>query len=283
VGQSFVITLREGLEAALIVAVILAYLRRVDYAKGASAVWWGVTGAVALSLAGAGVIFLLGTALEGRAEEIFEGLAMLVAVGVLGWMVVWMKHQAHQITGRLEEQVRDALHAGSGVALAGLAFVAVGREGLETALFLFAASESTTPLQTLTGGIAGLTIAIVLGIAINRGSRRLNLRAFFNITGVLLIFIAAGLLARGIHELQEAAVVPLLVEHLWDTNHLLNDDTGAGGFLKGILGYNGNPSFVEAIAYGLFLTTTLTYFFWQSIGRRPAGGAARPGPGAVRQ
>ena len=276
-GQSFIITLREGLEAALIVAVILAYLRRVDYARGVPAVWWGVAGAVALSLAGAGVMFTLGTALEGRAEEVFEGMAMLVAVGVLGWMVVWMKHQAHHIKGRLEAQVEDALYTGSSVALAGLAFVAVGREGLETALFLFAASETTTPLQTLAGGIAGLTLAVVLGVAINRGSRRLNLRAFFNVTGVLLVFVAAGLLARGIHELQEAAVMPILVEHLWDTNHLLNELTGVGSFLKGILGYNGNPSLVEAMAYGLFLGATLAYFFWQPRSSVRPGVPRHPG------
>ena len=118
-----------------------AYLRQVDYPRGIAAVWLGVAGAVALSLAVAAVIFVLGASLEGRVEEIFEGMALLLAVGVLGWMVVWMKHQARHIKGRLEAQVQDALHTGSGVALAGLAFVAVGREGLETALFLFAAGE----------------------------------------------------------------------------------------------------------------------------------------------
>jgi high-affinity iron transporter len=202
---------------------------------------------------------------------------MLVAVGVLGWMVVWMKHQAHQIKGRLEAEVQVALHTGSGVALAGLAFVAVGREGLETALFLFAASETTTPLETLAGGIAGMTIAIVLGVGINRGSRRLNLRAFFNVTGVVLIFIGAGLLARGIHELQEAAVMPILVEHLWDTNNLLNEQAGAGSLLKGILGYNGNPSLIEAMAYGLFLGATLAYFYWRPRGSVRPGVPRHPG------
>ena len=276
-GQSLIITLREGLEAALIVAVILAYLRRVDYPRGIPAVWLGVAGAVTLSLAAGGVIFAMGMALEGRAEEVFEGTALLLAVGVLGWMVVWMKRQAHQITGRLEAGVQDALDTGSGVALAGLAFVAVGREGLETALFLFSAAETTSPFETLVGGVAGLTIAVVLGVAINRGSRRLNLRAFFNVTGVLLIFIAAGLLARGIHELQEAAVMPILVEHVWDINHVLNEQTGAGSFMKGILGYNGNPSLVEAMAYGLFLGATLAYFFWQPRGSVRPGVPRHPG------
>ncbi len=262
-GQSFVITLREGLEAALIVAIILAYLRQMDFPKGIPAVWLGVAGAVVLSLAGAAVLFVLDRTLEGRVEEIFEGTAFLLAVGVLAWMVVWMKSQARHIRGQLEAQVRNAMHAGSGLALAGLAFVSVGREGLETALFLFAASKTSTPLQTLVGGLVGLAIAIALGVAINRGSRRLKLGRFFNITGVLLIVIAAGLLARGIHELQEAAVVPIVLEHVWDMNHVLNDGTGAGGFLKGVLGYNGNPSLAEVVAYGLFLSATLTYFLWR--------------------
>jgi len=261
-GQAFIITLREGLEAALIVAIMLAYLRQVDYPKGIAAVWLGVAGAVAVSLGAAAVIFLLGASLEGKAEEIFEGTALLLAVGVLAWMVVWMKHQAHGIKGRLEAQVQDALHTGSGVALAGLAFVAVGREGLETALFLFAASETAAPWETLAGGLAGLALAVALGVAINKGSRRLDMRTFFNVTGVLLVFIAAGLLARGIHELQEAAVMPIFVEHVWDVNHVLNEAMGAGGFMRGILGYNGNPSLVEVMAYGLFLAATLTYFFW---------------------
>lgn len=278
-SQSFIITFREGLEAALIIAIILAYLRRVDNPKGVPAVWWGVAGAAAMSLVAGGLIFSLDMALEGRAEEIFEGVAMLLAVAVLGWMVVWMKHQARHVKGRLEAEVQAALRGGSVAALAGLAFVAVGREGLETALFLFAASETSTLLQTLLGAIAGLSVAIVLGVAFAKGSRRLNLKVFFNITGVLLIFIAAGLLARGIHELQEANVVPIVSEHIWDINDVLSESAGIGSFMKGILGYNGTPSLVEVIAYGLFLVVTLAYFFWQP--RRGAGAPVPPARQAV--
>ncbi len=278
-SQSFIITFREGLEAALIIAIILAYLRRVDNPKGVPAVWWGVAGAAVMSLVAGGLIFSLDMALEGRAEEIFEGVAMFLAVAVLGWMVVWMKHQARHVKGRLEAEVQAALRGGSVAALAGFAFVAVGREGLETALFLFAASETSNLLQTLLGAIAGLSVAIVLGVAFAKGSRRLNLKVFFNITGVLLIFIAAGLLARGIHELQEANVVPIVSEHIWDINDVLSESAGIGSFMKGILGYNGNPSLVEVIAYGLFLVVTLAYFFWQL--RRGAGAPVPPAGQAV--
>ena len=259
-GQSLIITLREGLEAALIIAIILAYLRRMDYRQGMPAVWWGVGAAVGLSVAAGGLIFGLGGALEGRPEEVFEGVAMLTAAGVLGWMVVWMKHQARSIAGHLETQVRSAVVKGSVAALAVLAFVAVGREGLETALFLFAAYDADAPMQTLTGGLVGLVIAIALGMAVYRGGSFLNLRAFFSVTGVLLIFIAAGLLARGIHELQEAALIPTVVEHVWDINHVVNENSGVGSFLKGVLGYNGNPSLVEVVAYPCFLIFALAYF-----------------------
>ena len=275
-SQSLVITLREGLEAALIIAIILAYLRRGDYPSGIPAVWWGVAGAVVMSLTAAGLIFALGTALEGRTEEVFEGVAMLLAVAVLAWMVVWMKREARQVKGQLEARVQAALHGGSAVALASLAFVAVGREGLETALFLFAASETATPVATLAGAIAGLSIAVVLGTAFAKGSRLLDLRAFFNVTGVLLIFVAAGLLARGIHELQEAMVIPALVEHVWDINDVLSDSAGIGILMKGLLGYNGNPSLAEVVAYGLFLASTLAYFFWQPHGSGRVRSPRRP-------
>ena len=276
-GQSFILTLREGLEAALIIAIILAYLRRADYPSGIPAVWWGVAGAVAMSLVAGGLIFAIGIALEGRAEELFEGVAMLFAVAVLVWMVVWMRRQARHVKGELEAQVQAALHGGSALALGGLAFVAVGREGLETALFLFAVSETATPLETLAGAIVGLSTAVALGVAFHKGSRLLNLRAFFNVTGVLLIFIAAGLLARGIHEFQEAGVAPILVEHVWDINYVLNESSGVGSFMKGILGYNGNPSLAEVVAYGLFLVSTLVYFSWQPRGASGRGHTGTPG------
>ncbi len=259
--QSLLITLREGLEAALIVSIVLAYLSKMEYRHGFSRVWWGVAAAVLFSLAVGAGIFSLGLAFEGSAEQIFEGSAMLLAVLVLSWMVVWMKKQARHIKGELEAKIHQAVITGSGFALVGVAFLAVAREGLETALFMFAANETATPFQTVVGGLIGLAIAVVLGVMIFRGSRRLDLDAFFNVTGVLLIFVAAGLLAHGIHEFQEAGALPVIVEHVWDTNHILNENAGIGSFLKAILGYNGNPSIIEVAAYIGFLATTFWYFF----------------------
>ncbi len=257
--QSLIVTLREGLEAALIVSILLAYLTRIDYREGFRAVWWGVAGAVLLSLGVGAVLFSLGQALEGKAEEIFEGSAMLLAVVFLSWMVVWMKRQGRLLRGRLEAEAHRAATMGA-ASLAGLAFLAVGREGLETALFLFAAYETSSASATIIGGLLGLALAVALGVALYRGSHRLNLRAFFAYTGLLLIFIAGGLLAHGIHEFQEAGVLPVFVEHLWDTNSVLDENSYLGKLLKGLLGYNGNPSLIEVVAYVSYLATTLTFF-----------------------
>lgn len=261
--QSFLITLREGLEAALIVSIILAYLARTRNQGRFGSVWLGVGGAILFSLAVGAIIFALVGELSGKAEEIFEGLAMFTAVAVLSYMVIWMKRQAVNIRTHLEAQVQSALAKSSALALTLLSFVVVGREGLETALFMFSAVRTSTPLQSTAGGLLGLAISVALGYMLYRGSYRLNLRLFFNVTGVLLIFFAAGLLARGIHEFQEAGLLPTVVEHVWDINNVLHEKAGVGAFLKGLFGYNGNPSLVEVVVYPLYMLAALTYFLRQ--------------------
>ncbi len=205
---SLLITLREGLEAALIIGVVLGLLHRLQQQDLIRAAWAGVVAAVALSLAGGLALRRLGIALEGRSEEIFEGVTMLVAASVLTWMIFWMGRRGREVQASLERDVRQAASRGSAWGLFGLTFVAVVREGIETALFLNAALFTTTPAQTLIGGILGLTIAIGLGWVIFAAGKRLNIRAFFQATGVLLLLFAAGLVARGVHEFQEAALLP---------------------------------------------------------------------------
>jgi len=260
VGQSLLVTLREGLEAGLIVVIILTYLRT----AGQRAYWThallGTGAAIAVSLVVGAIIFVAAGEFEGRAEQVFEGSAMLTAVVVLSWMIVWMKSQAAHIRGRLQSQVQSALTTGSALALAAIPFVAVLREGIETALFLFAAARTSTPVESTLGASLGLAGALGLSYLFYRGGRRINLRLFFNVTGVLLILFAAGLLAHGIHEFQEASLVPPVVDHVWDVNGLLNDGEGVGEWLKGILGYNGNPSLVEVVAYPLYLGVAFWYF-----------------------
>lgn len=249
---SALITFREGLEAALIVGIVLGVLRKLGRAERSRPVWSGVLAAVVVSIAAGLALNALGVAFEGRAEMIFEGLAMLLAAGVLTWMIFWMQRQGRQIQAQLELDVRRAVTVGSTWALFSLAFVAVVREGIETVLFLTAAAFSATPTQTLVGGAGGLIAAMVLGWLMFAAGRRLDVRAFFRVTGALLILFAAGLVAHGVHELQEAAVLPVVVEHVWDINPVLDENGTIGTFLKALFGYNGNPSLLETVSYVVY-------------------------------
>jgi high-affinity iron transporter len=247
------ITLREGLEAALIVGILLAYLARTGNLARKGAVWTGVGLAVVMSVLAGAVIFVTAGELEGRPEQLFEGTATLTAATVLTYMIFWMRKQAINLRAHLQAQVDAALRSGSLLALGMLAFAAVGREGIETALFMFAAARTATPVAATVGGLLGLGGAVVLGFLLYRGTYRLNLRAFFNVTSVLLLFFAAGLLAHGIHEFQEAGLVAPVVEHLWSTNRVLDNGSTVGSFLRALLGYNAEPSLTEVAVYALYL------------------------------
>lgn len=208
---AFVITLREGFEAALIVSMILAYLAKTGtLATHGRTVWIGVGAAVAFSLVMGGILFATVGEVEGTAEELYEGSAMLIAAGVVTWMVFWMKKQAATIGEHLRTQVGDSLRAGGGLALATVAFIGVAREGLETGLFLFASTEESGPVVAVSAAILGLVAAVVLGVLFYRGALRLDLKQFFRITGVLVIVFAAWLIYNGINELSEVAEVEAL-------------------------------------------------------------------------
>ena len=270
--SAFLITLREGLEAALIIGIILAYLARSDNRQAFKQVWLGTGLAVFVSLIAGAVILVVAGELSGRAEEVFEGIAMFLAAGVLTWMIFWMRKQAAGIRGHLQSQVQSALATGSSFGLLALTFIVVVREGVETALFLFATTRvEESAVLSAVGGVLGLVVAIVIGYGLYRGASRLNLRMFFNVTSLLLIVFAAGLLAHGIHEFQEAGVIPIVVEHVWDINHILPEGSGVGEFLKAIVGYNGNPSLIEVLGYGLYLVVVLTAYFRSSPARSKAG------------
>jgi high-affinity iron transporter len=201
---TFVITLREGFEATLIVGLILAYLVKTDQRAQAPAVWWGVAAAVATSLAIGATLFLSVGELEGTSEMVYEGTAMIVAAAVVTWMAFWMRRQAATIGAHLREQVSESLRLGGALGLASVAFIAVGREGLETALFLFASTENSGPVLAVAGGVLGLVAAVGLGVAFYRGALRLNLSKFFTATSVLVIAFAAYLIFGGLHEFAEA-------------------------------------------------------------------------------
>jgi high-affinity iron transporter len=265
---SFLLALREGLEAALIIGIVLAALRKMDRSHLSSSVWQGVFAAIIFStFAGLGLAWM-GAEFEGRAEEIFEGITMLVAAILLTWMIVWMRRQSATLQKEIES---DVAKASSGQdnrwALFWLAFLAVGREGLELVLFLTAVQMTTDAIQTILGTILGLMLAIALGWAIFASSKRMSLRLFFNVTNILLVLFAAGLLAHGVHEFNEAGIIPPVIEHIWDVNPILDEKQPIGQLLTALFGYNGNPALTEMLAY-------LVYFFgawalWKRIAPAP--------------
>lgn len=257
------IALREGLEAALVVGIVLAYLRRIGYSEGRRSVWTGVIVAVLASLGLAFIIQLVGTELEGRSEQVFEGATMFLAVVVLTGMIFWMHYQARLIKSSLERNVQDAVETGNRWGLMIVAFIAVFREGVETALFLSAAAFASDGRGTLIGALLGLGAAILIGFLIYASSARLNIRLFFNITSVLLLLFAAGLLANGIHEFQEAGLIPTVNGQLWDTNYLVDENSSLGQLLGAVVGYNGNPSLEEVVAYfGYWIAVLLGLRLW---------------------
>jgi high-affinity iron transporter len=257
VGAAFIIALREGIEAALIVSILLAYLKQLQRTDRSKLVWWGTGLALAVSIAAGTLIFVVGGEFEGTAEQVFEGIVTLSAVVVLTWMIFWMRRQGARIKSELQEKVDTALVAG-GFALAALAFFAVLREGIETALFIFAAAEGTAVEAggiggQLIGAALGLGSATVLGVLLYRGGIRLNLRTFFRATGAVLIVIAAGLFAYSIHELQEAGWFPVLESHAFDLSATLPDDAGVGAVLRGLVGYNADPTVLEVVSWLAYL------------------------------
>jgi len=266
-SSSFIITLREGLEAGLIVAIILAYLKASGQRPHFRTVLISAIAAVAVSLAVGAVIFAIAGEFEGRSAEAFEGTAMLIAVGVLSWMVVWMKRQSAGIKKTLETDIAQAVGVGSAFALALIPFTAILREGLETAVFLFAATRTSTPLESTVGASAGLLGAVALTWGIYSGGYRVNLRVFFNVTGVLLVVLAAGLLVNGLKDLHEAGVISNLGPHAWDTYGTLADNSQIGKFLSTILGYDSSPYIGLVIAHISYLVLALGFF---AFGRAPS-------------
>jgi high-affinity iron transporter len=263
------ITLREGLEAALIVGIVLAYLGKIGHTDRRGAVWGGVTAALAASIVLAVVLQLLGAKFEGRAEEIFEGVTMFLAVAVLTYMIFWMRFQGHHLRQELEQGVRAAVSGTQGWTLASLAFFAVFREGVETALFLSAAGFATDGGSTLWGGLLGLGIAVALGWLIFNTAVQIPLQRFFDMTSLLLLLFAAGLMAHGVHEFQEAGLLPTYSAPVWDINPVLPEKSLVGSFMMTLFGYNGDPSLLEVFSYLAYWVAVLIGVRWWLGHRAP--------------
>jgi high-affinity iron transporter len=275
--QSFIILFRETLEAALVIGIVVGYLVRTGQRQYRKSVYLGLVAGVGASVVGALGFQLLAGGFSGRAEAIFEGITMLAGAVLLTTLILWMIRKSHRAT-ELERKVADRIDGTRRASLFLLIFFTVLREGIESVIFLSAARFASGE-NNLLGAALGLAAAVALALALFRGVLRLNLRAFFTATNVLLILFAAGLVAGAVHELEEAEVIPMVVQHLWDVNPtvvgdgypVLHENGLVGSIAKGLFGYNGNPSLIEVVAYLTYLVAVLSIWLLS----RPSNGGRR--------
>ncbi len=275
---AFLLSLREGLEAALIVGLVLGTLNRLGRRDQFAPVWLGVGAAALVSFLIALALKVIGAQFEGPAQQIFEGVTLLLAAGILTWMIFWMQGQGRRLNKKLATDVQQAVAPTDVAGLTGraamvslfsLAFLAVVREGIELALFLTAASFTTSPGRTLIGAALGLGVAVAIGALVYAGALRLNVKRFFQVISLFLIVVAAGMVSYGFHELIEAGLLPALMDPVYDINTLLSDGQGTGLLLKTLFGYNANPALTESVAYVL-------YFVLVFVGLRSVTATAAP-------
>lgn len=269
--SAFIITLREGVEISIILAVILAYLQQMGASRAAGKVWLGTAAAALVSvLSGVAIFLILGQTELGSSQEVLEGSFMLLAVGILTWMTIWMKRQSSNLSGSLKRKVQEALSHGSVWTLTTLAFATVIREGIETVLFIAGTSQTSTIGQVLSGVVLGIGTAAIIGYVLYRGTYRLPLKAFFNGMSLLLILMAAGLAASGVHAFQEISWIPEGFS-VWNTHAIVSQDSMLGSLFKAIFGYRDNPNIVMVIMYWVYLIPALIAYF------KPSQPTARPG------
>lgn len=259
---SLLITFREGVEASLIVGILLGFLRKTGQTQFAKYVWAGVVAAVVVSVAVAVAILAVGAELEGPAEPIFEGTMLFIAVGLVTTMVFWMRYQSRTLKSSLENEMSAAVQKGHPRALFATAFFAVVREGIETALFIAAVGFTNKNIDTLTGSILGLGIAALIGYLIFVSTLRLNLRTFFSVTSILLLVIAAGLFGRAIHEFIEVGILPAIQEGIYNVGSILPAESTVGQILKALIGYNASPDMLETIGYVGYLVLAIVGIPW---------------------
>jgi len=258
--------LREGVEAALIVSIILAYLVKTGNRAHFPKIWVGTAAAVVASLVVGVALFATVGGLEEPYEQLFEAGTMILATGVLTWMLFWMRRQARMVKGELQAAVDRVLSQGSAVGLALLAFTAIIREGVETALFLVGqvtAATTNAPgdeIGILVGALIGLAIAALIGWVIYAGARRINYGTFFRLTGLALIFIAAGLLSHAVHELVEIGAINVGTQVAFDLSSALPDDAGLGLFLRALFGYAAAPELITLVVYLAYLLPVLVLY-----------------------
>lgn len=268
---TFVIGLREGIEAALIVGIVAAFLRQAGRADALRFVWIGVALTVAACVAFALGLQVYSASLPHAEQEALETVVGFAAVGIVTYMILWMRSHARGLRRNLEAQAATALATGSTVALVTMAVLAVLREGLETAVFLLAAfNASGNPLAAGLGALLGVVVAVAAGYGIYRGGVRLNLSRFFRITGVVLVFVAAGLVASSLHTAHEAGWIAIGQQPLADLSGLIQPGTLLSALLTGVLGIPSQPTVIEAVGYFVYLIPMLLVVLWPARPRQPA-------------
>lgn len=272
---TFVIFLREGIEASMIVAILLAYLDRIGQRRHFRDVLVGVAAAMALVLVGGTTVYLvLKTYAGSRTQTIFETATYLLAAAVLTYMTFWMRSHAQTLSAQLRSKAGTALTTRARWGLGLLAFQAVGREGLETMVFTLAIVFASSGKGVIAGGLAGLAAALLFALAVYRLGARINVAKFFTVVGALLIVFAAGILADAVQNLQQLGWLPVWGPHLWNTSGVLSETSALGDVFHTFFGYADRPTATQLGVYVLYLVLTVTFF----VRRRPP--APRSGPRA---
>jgi high-affinity iron transporter len=259
---NYLIGLREGLEASLVVSILATFLVKSGHRDRLKLVWIGVGAAIGVAAAGWALLQFI-TALTARSfttQETIGGVMSILAVAFVTWMIFWMRKASRSIAKELRERMGQALEVGPRAVVV-LAFLAVFREGIETAFIVYASAATATTAVPFVGVLLGLATSVALGFAIYRGAVRINLGVFFKWTGALLILVAAGIFAYGFHDLQEANILPGLQTLAFDISHVIAPDSWYGVLLKGIFNFNPSPTVVEAAAWVLYLVPVLVLYF----------------------
>ncbi|MFD9334998.1 iron uptake transporter permease EfeU [Streptomyces sp. NPDC060028] len=257
---NFLIGLREGLEASLVVCILVAYLVKTGNRRQLRPLWAGVAIAVAVSLAFGALLQFGSSTLTFQAKEALGGTLSVLSVALVTWMVFWMRRTARHLKSELQDKLDAALALGTG-ALVVTSFFAVGREGLETSLFIWTAVQATDDgIRPLVGALLGLAASVVLGWLFYKGALRINLAKFFRWTGAMLVVVAAGVLAYGIHDLQEADLLPGLHSLAFDISTTIPPDSWYGTLLKGVFNFQPDPTVLQVIVWSLYLAPVMAFF-----------------------